>query len=66
MTKEIRNYQNKLYVRYKFVRHQAAGLYYISWTAKKSLPKIIIQVYLPKTAENCTARTANWTKLPKK
>ena len=54
-----------LYVRNKFARHHASGIYYIPLPAKKMLPKILTQICLPKMAQNCTACTANQTKLPK-
>ena len=54
-----------LYVLDKFARHQAAGIYYTPWPAKKLLPKILTQICLPKMAQNYTACTANWPKLQK-
>ena len=35
------------YVYFQFIRHQAAGIYYLTWPAKKLLPKTLTQVYLP-------------------
>ena len=54
-----------LFVCNKLARHQAVGIYYIPWPAKKLLPKIRPQVCLPKIAKNCDAPTTNWTMLPK-
>ncbi len=34
---------------------EAAGIYYIPWPDKKLLPKILTQVCLPETAQNCAA-----------
>ncbi len=63
---DTHTYLKILYACSKFVQQEEVPIYYIPWPAKKLLPKICTQTFLPKTAKICAACTANWPMLPKK